>query len=76
MATFGALRHPWHRLLHPNRTHVLCPLDLCRLHEFRRRIRPVFGEESATVLCRRMAEVTGSIRPRPRRPTTLQADSY
>jgi hypothetical protein len=29
MATFGALRHPWHPLLHPYRTHVLCPLDLC-----------------------------------------------
>ena len=29
MATFGALRHPWNRLLHPYRTHVLCPLNLC-----------------------------------------------
>jgi len=29
MATFGALRHPWPRLLHPYRTHVLCPPDLC-----------------------------------------------
>jgi hypothetical protein len=29
MATFGALRHPWNRLLPPYRTHVLCPLDLC-----------------------------------------------
>ena len=30
MATFGALRHPWHPLLHPYRTHDLCPPDLCR----------------------------------------------
>ena len=29
MATFGALRHPWNRLLHPYRTHVLCPPNLC-----------------------------------------------
>ena len=29
MATFGALRHPWHPLLHPYRTHVLCPPNLC-----------------------------------------------
>ena len=30
MATLGALRHPWHPLLPPYRTHVLCPLDLCQ----------------------------------------------
>jgi len=29
MATFGALRPPWNRLLHPYRTHVLCPPNLC-----------------------------------------------
>ncbi len=29
MATFGALRPPWNRLLHPYRTHVLCPQNLC-----------------------------------------------
>ena len=29
MAIFGALRPPWHPLLHPYRTHVLCPPNLC-----------------------------------------------
>ncbi len=27
--SFSALRHPEEALLHPYRTHVLCPLDLC-----------------------------------------------
>lgn len=34
MATFGALRHSWNRLLHPYRTHVLCPLNLCPFQAF------------------------------------------
>ena len=29
MATLGALRPPWHPLLHPYRTYVLCPPNLC-----------------------------------------------
>ena len=29
MATFEALRHHWYPLLHPYRTHVLCPPNLC-----------------------------------------------
>lgn len=29
MATLSALRHSWHPLLHPYRTHVLCPPNLC-----------------------------------------------
>jgi hypothetical protein len=29
MAPISSLRHPWHPLLRPYRTHVLCPLDLC-----------------------------------------------
>src|SRR5271156_6531158 len=49
MATLGALRHPWHPLLHPYRTHDLCPGDLCRLNEFRRLNLTCFScEESAS----------------------------
>jgi integrase len=29
MASFSALRYPWQPLLHPYRTHDLCPVDLC-----------------------------------------------
>ena len=34
MATVGALRYPWHRLLHPYRTRVLCPPNLCLFQAF------------------------------------------
>jgi hypothetical protein len=29
MAPFSALRNSWQRLLHPYRTHDLCPANLC-----------------------------------------------
>ena len=34
MATFGALRPPWNPLLHPYRTRVLCPPNLCPYLKF------------------------------------------
>ena len=43
MATLGALRHPWNRLLRPYRTHVLCPPNLCPKAEIAGLLSPQSG---------------------------------
>jgi hypothetical protein len=48
--SFSALRHPWEHLLHPYRTHVLCPLDLCLLPTSAPRLR-----KPPSLVCRERA---------------------
>jgi hypothetical protein len=50
MATFGALRHSWNRLLHPYRTHVLCPPNLCPHVNFPRNFGGFGGRSRPTPL--------------------------
>jgi len=52
MATFGALRHPWNRLLHPYRTYVLCPPNLCPHLKFPRNFGGFCGQSRPAPLSR------------------------
>jgi len=75
MATFGALRHPWNWLLHPYRTHVLCPPNLCPNVDFPDPVptksvcpRDVWCQESTSLHASRNAQA-GDRRSYPAKPS-------